>query len=445
MLSILFLLAAVGFIVLSTTRWRLHPFLALLLAAIGFGAVSRMPLPDILAAVKAGFGGTIGNVGIIIIAGTAIGIFLEKSGGALAMAEAILHRVGRRRVPQAMSLIGYITSIPVFADSGFVIFSPLNRALTKRAGLSLATTSIALALGLMVSHTLIPPTPGPIVAAGILGADLGRVLAIAVPISLVVLAASCVWAIKVASRHAIDPAPDLDEFQLADRLRDAPSAARSFFPILVPLLLILLQSVSRLPSHPLGEGILASTVGFLGDPVIALLIGMFIAFTLPKTFDRSMLDQSGWVGQAVVGAAVIIFITGAGGAFGEVLRASGMANQVGNLLVPLGLGLWLPFILSAAIRAAQGSATVAIIASAGIVLPLLPSLGLDSETGRALATVAICSGGFFASHANDSFFWVVTQMSGMSPSLGYKLLTGGSTMMALVSGTLVWVTGIFLL
>ena len=140
---------------------KLHPFLALLIAGLAFGLASRMPLDSIVDSIKEGFGGTIGNVGIIIIAGTIIGVFLEKSGGAYAMAEAVLRRIGRKRVPGAMSIIGYITSIPVFADSGFVIFTPLNKALTKRAGLSLSVTAIALALGLMVSHTLIPPTPGP--------------------------------------------------------------------------------------------------------------------------------------------------------------------------------------------------------------------------------------------------------------------------------------------
>jgi len=445
MFPVILLILSVAFIILATTRLRLHPFLALLLAALGFGLAAGMPFPKLMESIRLGFGGTIGNVGIIIIAGTIIGVFLEKSGGAYAMAEAILRRIGSRRVPAAMSLIGYVTSIPVFADSGFVIFTPLNRALTKRAGLSFATTSIALALGLMVTHTLIPPTPGPIVAAGILGADLGRVLAIAIPISLLVLVFSYFWAVKIASRVIIDPKPDLDEAALRESLRSAPSAARSFLPILIPLVLILLQSVSKLPARPFGDGDAARFIEFAGDPIIALLCGVLAAITLPKRFDRSMLDQSGWVGTALVGSAVIIFITGAGGAFGKVLQESGMAGRVGEMMSGLGLGLWLPFAICASIRAAQGSATVAIITTAGLVAPMLPTLGLDSATGRALAVVAIGSGGFFASHANDSFFWLVTQMTGMTPKTGYKLLTAGTTLMALLSGTLVWITGQFLL
>src|SRR5688500_7390267 len=181
MLPLLLLLLSVVFIVVATTRLQLHPFLALLAAGLLFGMGSGMPLPEVATSLREGFGGTLGNVGIVIIAGTIIGVFLERSGGAHAIADAVLRRIGHRRVPAAMSVIGYITSIPVFADSGFVILAPLNRALTHRAGLSLATTSIALCLGLMVSHTLLPPTPGPIAAAAVLAADLGLVIAVAAP------------------------------------------------------------------------------------------------------------------------------------------------------------------------------------------------------------------------------------------------------------------------
>lgn len=445
MLPLILLVVAVAFIVVATTRYQLHPFLALIGAALLFGLGSGMPLPVIVASLKDGFGATLGNIGLIIVAGTIIGVFLERSGAAYAIAESILRRIGRNRVPASMSLIGYTTSVPVFADSGFVILTPLNRALTHRAGLSLATTSMALCLGLMVSHTLLPPTPGPIAAAAALAADLGLVIAIAVPVSLLVLLFSWFWATRVASRLWIDPAPELSEADIAQRLKQAPSPLRSFLPILIPLLLILLGSVARLPGHPFGDGLGTAAIGFLGDPVIAMLIGMLIAFTLPKTLDRRMFAQSGWVGEAMLAAAIILLITGAGGAFGRVLQNAGFAQEFGATMSSWGLGLWLPFVICAVIRAAQGSATVAIITTAGILAPLLPALGLDSDLGRALAVVAIGSGGFFASHANDSFFWVVTQMSGMTPGEGYRLLTLGSSLMALLSGTLVWFAGLLLL
>lgn len=445
MLLTTLLLLSVLFIVVSTTRYKLHPFLALLAAAVGFGLAAGMPFADIVNSVQDGFGSTLGKIGIVIIAGTLIGVFLENSGGAFAMAESILKLIGRKRVPAAMSVIGYVTSIPVFGDSGFVIFSPLNRALTKRAGLSLATTAIALCLGLMVSHTLIPPTPGPIAAAALMRADLGRVILIAVPVSLCVLAFSWFWATRVASRTYIDPEPDLTDADIELRLRHAPSASLSFLPILAPLALIVLASIAAYPTRPFGTGQAAVFLEFVGSPFIALFVGVLLAFLLPRKFDRELLSQTGWVGKGLQAAAIIIFITGAGGAFGRILQNSGFAGMIGEALAPYSLGLWLPFILCAAIRAAQGSATVAIITTAGIVEAILPALGLDSDIGRALSVVAICSGGFFASHANDSFFWVVTQMSGMTAKDGYRLLTLGSTLMSFLSGALVWTAGLILL
>ena len=202
------LLLSILFIVLSTTRFHLHAFLSLLIAALFFGICSRMPLAEIISSIEAGFGDTLGKIGIVIIAGTIIGTFLEKSGGVYALAESILKVIGKKNVTPAMSMIGFIVSIPVFADSGFVILSPLNKTLTKRAGLSLATTAIALAFGLMVAHTLVPPTPGPIAAAGILGADLAKVILLSIPVGLFTLLFAWFWVSNVASRVHIDPNPN---------------------------------------------------------------------------------------------------------------------------------------------------------------------------------------------------------------------------------------------
>jgi GntP family gluconate:H+ symporter len=187
MLVAILLLICIVFIVISTTRLKLHPFLALLTACFLFGLFSGMPVGQIIESIETGFGGTIGKIGIIIISGLIIGIFLEKSGGAQTMAGIILKLIGPKRVYTAMSIIGYIISIPVFCDSGFIIISPLNKSLSRQAGLSVTGTSIALALGLLSTHTMVPPTPGPIAAAGILEADLGLVILIGLPVSLLVL------------------------------------------------------------------------------------------------------------------------------------------------------------------------------------------------------------------------------------------------------------------
>jgi GntP family gluconate:H+ symporter len=445
MVIITLLFLSILFIVISTTRFKLHAFLALIFAALFFGICSRMPLNEIVTSIEEGFGGTIGRIGIVIIAGAIIGTFLDKSGGAYALAERILKIIGRKNVTPAMALIGYIVSIPVFADSGFVILSPLNKTLTKRAGLSLATSAIALSLGLMISHTLVPPTPGPIAAAGILKADLGWVIVIGVPVSILTLFFCWFWAVKVAGRVQIDPNPELTEEEFTSRLQVAPSAFHAFLPILLPIILIVLKSTADYPTHPMGQKELYQVASFIGTPLIALLIGIFIAATLPRQFEKDLLSSSGWVGEGMLAAAMIIMITGAGGAFGKVLQNSGIADIIGKGMASMSIGLWLPFMAAAAIRAAQGSSTVAIITTASILAPMLSSMGLDSSLGRVLSVLAIGAGSMVASHANDSFFWVVTQMSGMDVKTGYKLMTTGTICMGIFACTIIWIIGLIIL
>lgn len=444
-MSIILLLLAVIFIVVSTTRFNFHPFLSLLFAAIFYGLLAGMPFADVIMSIKEGFGGTLGNIGILIIAGTIIGVFLEKSGGAFALAEKVLNAIGDKHVPTAMSIIGYIVAIPVFSDSGFVILTPLNRALTKKAGLSLASTAVALGLGLSVAHAIVPPTPGPIAAAGILNADLGLVISMAIPVSLFALFFGWLWATRFASKVYIDPNPELSEEELESRTKNAPGAGKSLLPILLPLILIVLKSIAELPTTPMGEGTFVSIITFLGEPIIALLIGVIIAFTLPAKFESKMLSSTGWVGKGLMDAAIIIMITGAGGAFGKVLQNSGIADVIGQSLGEANLGIWLPFILAAGIKSAQGSSTVALITTASIVAPLMPSLGLETDTARALGVLVIGAGSLVVSHANDSFFWVFTQMTDMKVKDGYFLHTTGTLILGTASAFAVWIISLFIL
>ncbi len=443
MYIIILILLCIVFIVVSTTRFKLHPFLALIAAALFFGLFSGMPLESIVQSINEGFGGTIGNIGIIILVGIIIGTFLENSGGAYAMADVVLRLVGQKRIHSAMAIIGYIISIPVFADSGFIILTPLNKALTKKAGLSLAGTAIALALGLTATHTMVPPTPGPIAAAGILQADVGLVILLGLAVSIPALVITIYIARKMASRVDIDPNPDLSEEQVSTITKEAPSAIKSFLPILIPLILIVLKSVADFPTEPFGSGQFKIIISFIGNPVIALLLGMLLAFTLPKKLDKKMLSATGWVGTALKNAAIIILITGAGGAFGKVLQHSDLGPLLEESIKGSGLGLWLPFLVAAALKSAQGSGTVAIITTASIMFPLLDYIGLDSELSRALVVVAIGAGANVTSHANDSFFWVVTQMSNMKVHHGYKLLSGGMVILGFLSMIFISVINIF--
>jgi len=432
------LLFAVLLIIYSTARLKLHPFLALLFAAFGFGILSGMPLQQVVDSINQGFGGTIGGIGIVILFGTIIGIFLERSGGAYTMAECILKITGRGNVPLAMSLIGYLVSIPVFCDSGFVILSSLNKALAKKSHITLASCAIALGLGLYATHTMVPPTPGPIAAAGILKADLGLVILFGMITALIALIPSWLFATRVAARVAIDPEPDLTEAELESKMREAPSAALSFLPLLVPILLIVLNSIAAYPTHPFGEGRLKTFLLFAGTPLVALLIGVLIAFLLPRRWDQSMFSTTGWVGEAVVNAAIIITITGAGGSFGKVLQNSGIAGVVGKPLADLHLGIWIPFLMAAAIKTAQGSSTVAIITTASLSAPLLASLGVITPAQTALTVVMIGAGSMVVSHANDSYFWVVTQFSKMDVATGYRLHSVGTILEGLTAGIAAW-------
>ena len=442
MLLVLLLLAVV-FIIVSSTRWKLHPFLSLILAAILFGLFAGMPLDLIVQSINDGFGKTLGGIGLVIIMGVIIGAFLEHSGGALRLAESVLKITGEKRVPLGMSLIGYIVSIPVFADSGFMLLSPLNKALTKKAKLSLTVTAIALAAGLMASHAMVPPTPGPIAAAGIIGADLGLVITFGLLVSITSLMIVLVIIRRFTSKIYIDPNPEYTEEILKQKTREAPSAFKSFLPILIPIIFIVIKSFNEYGSY-LESGFLFDIISFLGTPVIALLIGVALSFLLPKNFDKEMLSTDGWVGKALKDAAIIIMITGAGGIFGKVLQNSGIATVISDMLGDYQLGIWLPFIIAAAIKTAQGSSTVAMITTASLVAPLIGQLGFDTEITLALAVVAIGAGSLVVSHANDSFFWVLTQMTGMSISQGYRLHSLASGLIGVISVIIIFILSMVL-
>ncbi len=444
-LVILFFLS-IGFIVLATARLKMHPFLALLLAAFGFGVASGMPLLDVVNAINGGFGDTVGYIGIVILAGAIIGTFLERSGGAYRLAERTLAVTGERNVPAAMAIIGYVVSMPVFCDSAFVLLSSLNKALARRAGITLAASAIALSLGLYATHTMVPPTPGPVAAAGILEADLGLVILWGLVVSLIAAAGGWLFAVKVAARTYISPEDDtVDDAAVPAAAQQAPSAGKAILPILVPIVLIVLRSVSELPARPFGEGGLIDLLGFLGQPVVALLIGVVLAMLLPVRFERSMLAPGGWVGDSIATAAPIIIITGAGGAFGKVLQSSGVADVIGETLAHSNLGIWLPFLIAAGIKTVQGSSTVAIVTTAGLLAPLLAPLGLDTETAKALVVVAIGAGAMVVSHANDSYFWVVCQFSNMNVQTGYRLQTVGSLVEGATAAVALWVLSLIIL
>ncbi len=439
------LVISIAFILLTTSKLKWHPVLALLVAAFGYGGFSgALSMEEVVKSVNSGFGNTIGLIGIVILAGSIIGKFLEKSGGAMTLAGGTLKLVGKKNVPLALNIIGAIVSIPVFCDSGFIILAPLAKALTKQAKISFAAGAMALSLGLILTHSIIPPTPGPVGAAGILDADLGLVFLLGLPVGITGLLAGWIFSVKIASKTRIDPSPGSVTEEV--KSNGNPSAVKSVLPIFAPILLILLRSVSGLPQAPFGTGNFSTFINFFGQPVVALLIGVFLSMLLPKKLTREMISTGGWLGEAVVAAATIIIITGCGGAFGQVLQNSGIGNVIGqNLSGAESLSILLPVIIAASLKTAQGSGTVAIVAGAGIMAPLLAPLGMDAPLAKALVVVALGAGSMIASHANDSYFWVVTQMSGMSVKQGYKLQTLGTMTVGIICSLAVWLLSLAVL
>lgn len=442
---IFLLLVSVALIIVLTVKWKIHPFLALLAAALFYALCSSMSFELILTSIEDGFGGTLGKIGLVILLGVIIGAFLENSGGAYKMAEVVLKVIGKKRIHAAMGIIGYIVSIPVFSDSGFIILNPLNKSLSKKAGLSIAGTAVALALGLLLTHVMVPPTPGPIAAAAILEADIGLVMLTGISVSALSLIVAIVYSKRIAGKTYIDPNPELSEDEIKTKMLEAPSAFKSFLPILIPILLIVGKSLS---AFLLGDEYPTETwfrvIGFIGSPVIALIIGVILSFLLPKKFDVQLLSDAGWVGKALLSASSIILITGAGGIFGKILQNSGIGDTLAELLSGISLGIWLPFILTAAIKTAQGSSTVALITAASIMAPLMTSMGFDTEAQRAMVVIAIGAGALVVPHANDSGFWVVTQLTGMDIKTGYKLYTLGAFITGIFAAFVIFLISFFL-
>ncbi|WP_186755180.1 GntP family permease [Echinicola salinicaeni] len=415
------LLISLTLLVLGIVKFKVHPFFMLLISALSYGFISGMSTELILDAVNNGFGNILGKIGLIILFGVTIGTILEKSGGALAIANRILQKIGKKSIHLAMMLTGYFLSIPVFADSALMMMNPLNKMLSSKAGVSFAGTTAALAMGLTASHVMVPPTPGPIAAAGILGANLGDVISWGILVSGLSLF-TCYWyATRVASKINLPVEVDV----VVER-GEEPKLWKSILAVLIPLILILIKSVLEYPSVHLEPSLWVDILTFLGTPVIALFVGVLLALTLPKKLDERVFSSKGWIGESLRVAAPIILITGAGGIFGKMLQNSGIAEMITGSFVGMKWGLFFPFILAASLKTTQGSSTVALVTTASICAPLMPVLGLDNPFMQTMTVLAIGAGSSVASHVNDSFFWVLTQLTGMNVKQGYQVQTAGT-------------------
>jgi GntP family gluconate:H+ symporter len=424
------LIASFLFIILLTTKFKFHPFYVLLLAAFGTGIAAGMPALDVIKNIVDGFGKIMGSIGIIIICGTTIGVLLERSGAALSMASFFLKLVGKKRIPLSTSIFGYTVSIPIFCDSGFVLLSPLNKALAEASKMSMAVMAVVLSSALYATHCLVPPHPGPTAAVASvsefidtsLKANLmGRVVILGLICAIPGVIVGYLWATRFAKRYFIEAKPEISYEILMAKYKKLPNVFLSFVPILLPVFLIGLGSFSLLPQG----------LSFVGTPTAALMIGVFAALLLVPKWNAEVFNN--WLDDGVKAAGVILAITAAGGSFGTILRATHIGDYLSQTLSSWNLGLLLPFLMTAAIKTAQGSSTVSIITTAPLVASMLPSMRLDTGWGPTFVLLAMGAGSIMVSHANDSYFWVVTKFSDLDVSTAYKVFTSATFLIGMVT------------
>lgn len=425
------LAAAVALLILLVLKTKVHAVLALVIAASIAGLAAGMAPDAVIDAITAGFGSTLGTIGLVIGLGVMMGRILEVSGAAEKLAYTLIRWLGRKKEEWAMAAAGFIISIPIFVDSAYVILQPLVKSLARTTGRSVLTLGIALAGGLILTHHAVPPTPGPLGAAGIFGVSIGEMIMWGLILTLPAVVLVTLYAKvmgprieamierdtgeRIGVQGELSAAEAFQEFRLRadERDKELPSLFISVLPILLPIVLIFFNTFSANLTEAevisLPEGFV-SLAAFLGNPVIALLFGVLAAvYGLTRNQSRQgTLDD---MEQGVQAAGIILLVTGAGGALGEVLRESGSADAIGEAVAGLPLPtILVPFLIATVVRVIQGSGTVAIITSASISAPILAQV---PDVNMVLAAQAAALGSLFFGYFNDSFFWVVNRMLGV--------------------------------
>lgn len=443
-------IAVLIFLVLKT---KVQAFLALICTTILVGVIGGMPLSNvtievdgvektfgILNSITTGFGGVLGSIGIIIGFGVMMGQIFEVSGAAKRMAYTFLKAFGKGREEEALALTGFLVSIPIFCDSGFIVLAPIAKALSKTTKKSVIGLGVALAAGLVITHSLVPPTPGPLGVCGIFGVDVGKFILIAIilaiPMTIATIAYSRLYLSKklycipqedgtiVQSEYQ---EPNYDAAFSMD-MKDVPNAFVSFAPLFIPIVLILVNTIATALGKT--EGIMSILI-FLGQPIVAVGLGLLVAiFTLGRKFDRQQLISEMEKGMASAG--IIMLVTGGGGALGQIIKDSGLGSYMAEGLAQTSIPIIvLPLVIATAMRFIQGSGTVAMTTAASISAPILLAAGVNPILGAA----ACCVGSLFFGYFNDSYFWVVNRTLGVSEAKNQLLVWS-------VTSTIAWAVGI---
>jgi GntP family gluconate:H+ symporter len=419
-------LLSIVFIVLSSTVFKLHPLAGLLLAALGVGVFAGLPIDKLAETIGKGFGELMSKIGLMVILGCVIGAVLDRSGAAIKVADVILNLFGTKRPALAMSLIGAIVGIPVFCDSGFIILHKLNQIVAKRTGLPLATVALSLSGGLFATHTLVPPTPGPLSAAGNLGIpdSIGLVILIGLIVSIPSLFLSTWFATRFAADIKITDY-EAKSISVPDQ-QHLPAAWKAFMPIVLPILLITMASFAKILNFP---EVAVIWLGFLGSPLVSFLIAIFFSYSLFR--ENASENMIACFKSGIEHCGTTLVLVGAGGAFGAILKETPLKEMVSEWLTKNemsgGYLLLIAFIIAAFFKTAQGSTTSAMVLTTSILAPLLVTLGFETPLQITLVVMAVGSGAMVVSHTNDAWFWVVSQFTGISAKDTYRthtILTG---------------------
>ena len=443
-------IAVLIFLVLKT---KIQAFLALIISTVVVGVIGGMPLTNItievdgvektfgiVNSITSGFGGTLGSIGIIIGFGVMMGQIFEVTGAAKRMAHTFLKLFGKKREEEALALTGFLVSIPIFCDSGFVVLAPIAKAISKATKKSVIGLGTALAAGLVITHSLVPPTPGPLGVCGIFGVDVGKfillTLVLALPMAIACIAYSRLFLSKKYYRIPNDEGEIVEmpyqepnyEAAFSMDMTGVPGALESFMPLIIPIILILINTVATAMGKT--EGFMNVLV-FLGQPIVAVGLGLIVAIlTLGRSLDRH--EALTEMEKGMASAGIIMLVTGGGGALGQIIKDSGlgtfMAEGLAKTAIPI---IILPLLIATAMRFIQGSGTVAMTTAASITAPIIAASGVSPILGA----VACCVGSLFFGYFNDSYFWVVNRTLGVSEAKDQLRIWS-------VTSTVAWAVGV---
>jgi len=415
-LSFIFLILAISWIIIGTTRYKMHPFLVLLSASVFLAIGTGIPLKEIPVLLGKGFGKTTQSIGLLILFGTVIGVVLEVSHATQTLAKVLLNGLQKLPLPYAVSCIGYLVSIPVFCDSAFVILSSLNKTLSEQTKTPLVALTVALSTGLFAPHVLVPPTPGPLAAAANLELDnLFLLIVFGGVLAFILILAGAAYASFLAQKLTYQAAAV--EIKEEEEQQSLPPFSSAITPIIIPIVLMGVGTFLSFLVFPSSLSFLKGILAVFCTPTFALGIGMLLSFRL---LNNTTIAVSDIVQKGIAVAAPILVITGMGGTLGLIIQQLPLTEFVEQNLTQSSWGLLIPFLIAAVLKTAQGSSTVAIITASSIVFPLLAVLGLDNEMGKVWGILAIGVGSMTVSHANDSYFWIVSQMGGLDIKTAYR-------------------------